>query len=205
MGKTVVIGITGRARNGKTTVAEALRAVANRYALDARIYDIGAQVLRFCQETRLISPLAKRAELRRDELEILVRVGKEQRDLDQDFWLRTLQENIAKDGPHVAIIPNVRYQNEARWVQNVSTGYLVRVSALNHPDGSPYVSPDRDPNHPSETELLPWPVNFFITAYRGQASVLERVAAALMVHIIDEEHSLASAPFADWADARAEL
>lgn len=178
---TLVIGLTGRARNGKTTVANAIYDV---FALnyDTRMYDIGAQVLRFCKEQRLIAPMVKREELNREELAILVRVGKEQRDLDQDFWLRMLQDHITQDRPGVVIVPNVRYENEARWIQSKHAGYLLRVTALNH-NGSPYISPDRDPNHESETALLTWPVNFFITAYRGQTGALSREAAAIAEYI----------------------
>lgn len=172
-----LIGLSGRARHGKTTVANAMMAYADRKGWPARIYDIGQEVLRFCIETERL-PSKARKELTRDELQTLVNVGFEKRQENASFWLDRIAARMYLDRPYLAIVPNIRYANEAQWIRS-ENGRLIRVVALNE-NGSEYISPDRDCNHPSETELQFYPADYYITAKRGQINYLNALAVAIL-------------------------
>ena len=168
----MIIGILGRARSGKSTVASALvRLTTTLYYLQASQYDIGQEVLDFCISSGRLPP-KKREELLPHELHTLVLVGKQKREEEPDFWLDK--------------IPNVRYTNEADFVRQHS-GYLIRVVALN-PNGSEYISPDRDANHESETELLGVRTDFTLTAYKGEPDILADYAFAVFNQIRRKEN-----------------
>ena len=167
----MIIGILGRARSGKSTVASALvRLTTTLYYLQASQYDIGQEVL----------------ELLPHELHTLVLVGKQKREEEPDFWLDKIGRRMWHEAPDVAVIPNVRYTNEADFVRQHS-GYLIRVVALN-PNGSEYISPDRDANHESETELLGVRTDFTLTAYKGEPDLLADYAFAVFNQIRRKEN-----------------
>ena len=143
------------------------------------IADIGADILRFCIEQKRL-PAKPREALTKEELQVLVDVGKEMRDEDENFWLERIEKRI-ENRPLLVIVPNIRYANEAAWVDE--RGFLIRVTALNM-NGSPYISPDRDPNHDSETELEFARADYYITAYRDQVDVLRGMAVAVLENIL---------------------
>jgi len=178
----MLISFTGRARNGKTTAAEAIAARADELHLVPVIYDIGAFVLEHCHAEGLIPAELTREQLSAAQLEILVRVGKEKRAENPRFWIERIETDYKRlcglerePGPKfVALIPNLRYQNEAKMVRNLG-GVVVKVSALNK-DGSPYISKDRDPNDPSETQLLHLSSDYTITAQVGHSDLIAGIA-----------------------------
>jgi hypothetical protein len=161
--------------------AEAMQKQADTHGLDARLYDIGALVLSECIEFGSVAKKT-REELNQEELGVMVWWGKRQREIRGEFyWLRKLEEKIQSESPDVKIIPNVRYLNEAKWVQE-NDGINVRVTSLNL-DGSQYTSPDRDPNHPSETELLSYNTDYHLTVKRGDPILLADLAATLFERV----------------------
>ena len=177
----VVLGICGRARNGKSTVADAIQhAARTMYHISAKQYDIGGMVLDFCIRAGRV-PNKKREELNAAELQTLVYVGGQQRDKDPDFWIRRVQLAMHEDSPEIAIIPNVRFPSEVGLVK-AEVGFLIKVVALNE-NGSPYISPDRDANDISETELHDLRTDYTITAYRGEVLLLGEYAHAIFNHI----------------------
>ena len=173
----MIIGLSGRARNGKTTIADAMMAYADRKHWPARVYDIGAEVLRYSIENGRL-PAKPRNELTAEELKILIDVGFEQRQKDPMFWLKRIGSRIQIEEHYLAIVPNIRYANEAAWVRS-ENGILVRVTALNE-NGTSYISPDRDANNPSETDLQWYPADYYITAKRGQIALLNAMAVAVL-------------------------
>lgn len=66
-------------------------------------------------------------------------------------WVDALSKRLEDERPAVAIIPDVRFQNEAEYIKEKG-GYLVEVIRLNA-DGTQYLDPGRDPKHESETAL----------------------------------------------------
>lgn len=177
----IVLGIVGRARNGKSTVADAIQhAARTMYNLSAKQYSIGDLVLEFCIRSGRVPP-KQREELNSAELQTLVHVGKQQRDADADFWIRKVRGAMIEDSPDIAIIPNVRFQSEVDLVKEQG-GWLLRVTALNA-DGSPFLSPDRDPNDSSETQLHALQTDFALTAYRGETGLLVDYAHSVLNHI----------------------
>jgi hypothetical protein len=180
----LILGLSGRARSGKSDTADAISRRARELGLKPTIYDIGNLVREFCINQKLI-PDKSRQYLNKEELGILVRVGAEQREKLPTFWLQQLQDELPEMHNSVIILPNVRYQNEADFVKQ-NGGYTIKIVALN-PNGSEFISPDREPNHPSETELQHLNANFFLTTRRGEAPLLKLHARALFDHIYSQQ------------------
>ena len=82
---------------------------------------------------------------------MLQHLGSALRRIDEGVFIRCLAEQVEDEKPACALIPDVRYKNEADWIKKQG-GMLVRV-VRTEPNGLQYVSSDRDPNHPSEAEL----------------------------------------------------
>jgi len=179
----ILFGVSGRARNGKTTVADSFYDCAVQRGLTARQYSIGDLVLEFCIRSGRLQPKT-REELNAAELHTLVYVGQREREKDPYFWLRKVRYAISVDNPDVAIIPNIRMPEEVDFVRE-HDGYLIRVIALN-PNGSQFISPDRDANDPTETELHDVRADYVLTAYRGQVPLLRNYAGVVFRHIKGE-------------------
>ncbi|MCU1301742.1 MAG: hypothetical protein JWQ87_2026 [Candidatus Sulfotelmatobacter sp.] len=186
---TLILGLAGRACHGKTTAANAIQQYVKQNAFcrennprndDCGIYDIGGLVLQYCIANKLL-PNKKRSDLTDGEKEVLVNVGKAQREFRESFWIDQIFQKIADDNFDVAIIPNVRYLNEAQRVKSAG-GHVIRVRSLN-PDGSEYISPDRPANHPSETELHSYNADYFILARRGEDRLVSEQAVTLFSYL----------------------
>lgn len=184
---TLVIGLTGRAQHGKTSAAEAILDYCTNIELTAKMYDIGQAVLRYAIENGLLQDKQRR-QLVEWELQALQSIGKTQRDQNEDFWISRIFQAIEADRPDIAVIPNVRYANEAMWVRealdfsSIPNGIIIRVTSLN-PNGSEYISEDRPANHPSETELHNYNADYYITARRGETALVQELAITLFNYI----------------------
>lgn len=68
----------------------------------------------------------------------------------EDFWVRALANRLEREGGKYALIPDVRFPNEAQWVLD-SGGKMIRV-----------VRPNAQPVNPHESEqyVPTLPVNF---------------------------------------------
>lgn len=184
---TLIIGVSGRARHGKTEACLAIAGHVNGYNWDgkladgsAQLYDIGDLVRRYCIAGGILPPV-ERADMNRSQLEILINVGKEKRAANVDFWIGQMLGQIALDNPAVALIPNLRYCNEAEAVRNAG-GYVVRLNRLNN-DGSTFISEDRPANDISETSLEFWPADFYITQKNGHAGLTADFAITLYEYL----------------------
>src|SRR6266851_5215376 len=135
---TLIIGVSGRARHGKTDFCEAIRDhVIYEQGGKARLYDIGDMIRRYCIANGRL-PQIERNDMTSAQLKILVDVGKELRDINHDFWIGQLMRTIRDEELDVALIPNLRYLNEADAVRQTG-GYVVRMTRLNK-DGSTFIS-----------------------------------------------------------------
>jgi hypothetical protein len=176
----MLIGLVGRARSGKSTVVSSMVERAQEKSLKPWVYDIGGFVRSYCVSQNLL-PNIPRESMTDTQLGILVRVGKEQRDADPDIWIYELERYYRKYPESVVLIPNVRYNNELSLVRR-NGGHVVRVTALN-PNGSVYISRDRDPNHVSETELLDARADYSIVARKGESFLLREYARTLFDYL----------------------
>lgn len=185
---TLILGFSGRARHGKT---EACNAIADHVNNDldfavygheptARLYDIGDLIRRYCIANELL-PQVERADMSREQLEILINVGKEKRAVDLNFWFAQLIGQIKLDAPDVALLPNLRYANEAAGTR-AAGGYIIRMTRLN-PDGSTFISDDRPANDISETSLEFWAADFYITQKDGHAALTGEYAVTLYEYL----------------------
>jgi hypothetical protein len=182
----ILMGLSGRARSGKTACCGAIAEHHRNHAAGGvGIYDFGAEVLAECKEKGLLPATAVRSELRPLQLSVLQDWGYRRRQEDARYWIRRLEQRIARENPALALVPNIRYQNEAAWVHGAG-GHLVRVVRLNA-NGTPYISSDRDPNHPSETELEFWPADYYLTARGGDEALLCRQAVALYAWLLERK------------------
>ena len=82
----------------------------------------------------------------------LQKLGEAMRVLDEDYWVKKLALKLAEAKPEVAIVPDVRYPNELRWIRSHDKSLLVKVQRL-HEDGTPWIATDRPADHISETAL----------------------------------------------------
>jgi hypothetical protein len=101
-----------------------------------------------------------------------------------DYWVHRLNERIGAEGPDVAVITDIRFPNEAEYVKK-NDGYLVEVIRKNA-DGTRYLDPGRDPNHPSETALDDYNWDFTIIAKSGDLDALKNKALGVLANILKD-------------------
>ena len=199
---TLIIGFSGRARHGKSEACEAIAkyvatevwrpktgelctchtpGIAIQHRATATIYDIGNFVRLYCiGKGRL--PAVGRKDMTKEQLQVLIDVGKEKRAEDPEYWLKRMFTAIGADQPDVALIPNLRYWNEVDAVKQRG-GYVVRVSRLTG-SGADFISPDRDPNDVSETSLYHcWETDFYIAVKEGHAELVRKQAVAIYQYL----------------------
>jgi hypothetical protein len=183
----LTIGVSGRARHGKTEFCKAIAGHVNGYDVfgdvcpgPAKLYDIGDAIRRYCISTGRL-PKVERKDMTRAQLEVLIDVGREKRLQDEDFWIRQVAEDIKEDRVEVALIPNLRYQNEAKIVRQLG-GYVVRLARLNE-NGSVYISDDRPANDISETDLEFWSADFYFSNKNGHAGFVGEYAVTLYEYL----------------------
>ena len=133
----VVLGLAGRAQTGKDTIAS--------YLVNTHV---GVRKQGFSWALKAHCHIA--FEMIDKDPDLLQRLGTAYRDRNPNFWIDVLCYMIHNDPPAMLIIPDVRFGNEAAFVRRVG-GYLVHLRRC-HTDGTPYVSPDRLSDHPSEQE-----------------------------------------------------
>lgn len=136
---TLVIGFGYRAQQGKDVAA---RIIAARTAADTHRFALSdgiSAVARACHGMGVRDP------------RMLQLVGLACRRKDPDVWLRTLYGAIQDRAPQLALVTGVRFPDEAALVRSMG-GVVVEVRRWN-PDGSRFVSADRDPDHPTEHGL----------------------------------------------------
>ena len=158
----LLLGFGNKARQGKDSAATAIATYFNsqfpRFP-EAKIFKFADALYQECRrEHGMVSKDAP----------LLQRIGAERRKKDPNHWIYLLDATM-KDFKGIALITDVRYLNEASWIRSRG-GILINVSRLEE-DGSPFVAGDRDPNHPSETELDGYPWNAFIKTYSGQEAL----------------------------------
>ncbi|VVB51970.1 Uncharacterised protein [uncultured archaeon] len=182
MSKTLLIGICGKAENGKTAAARIIREWTIGQGGTAGIFEISGLILEHCYKLGLIPQGTTREQCTEAQVKILVDEGSRMRnEVGPQYWTNLIVPKMQASGLDVAICPNLRFPQEAQAVR-AAGGYVWRVNRLNT-DGSPFVSTTRDPNHECETALDRWPADFYLYNMTGHGALLEELVVTLFSYV----------------------
>jgi hypothetical protein len=163
-----ILAFGHKARHGKDTAAKAI--IAYR-PMDIQRFAFADALKMYC---RLVHGMTKK------DAALLQRIGQEKRQEDPLFWVKQVYWSIEEIRPPVAVITDVRYQNEAEFLKSIG-GTLINVTRYTE-DGSVFIDPHRDPTHPSEIELDGYRYDHFLRNDRGQGDLA--LAASELFHEI---------------------
>src|SRR5690606_20466999 len=135
---TYLIGLTGRARAGKDTVARMLGIPRYSFADKLRefLYAMNPVVLSDHGETRTLASAVdeygwegiKGTPYAFDVRRIMQNYGVASRGMyGEDVWVNLLDEKVYADRPPIAVISDVRFDNEAQWVRQWGNGEVWRI------------------------------------------------------------------------------
>lgn len=169
---TIIVALGHKARHGKSWVAKWMASQLP-----------GAKVMGFADTLKAYCRIAYG--MRRKEPTLLQDTASDLRAADHEVFIRALYDTLVEEPPPMVLIPDLRYENEARMIQDIG-GFLVKVVRLQEgPRYLPYVSPDRDPSHQSEIELdtfAGW--DHRIIAASGQLDLLEQHSRVVLERIL---------------------
>lgn len=125
-----VIGLSGKARHGKDTVASYIASNVQGYAVRKACFADGVKEVARHQGWNGEKDDAGRT--------LLQKIGQGKRAEDELYWVKRCWDKIRLDSsPDVVwVIPDVRYRNEAQFVQ-AHGGVVWRINRVT-PDGSPF-------------------------------------------------------------------
>lgn len=189
MGAKLIIGLSGKARTGKNSCADAIIAARNGKPYDIKAYSFAS----FLKD-----------EVRGREAELCAKHGIEpqpndrwvkllqfwgtdyRRRMNPFYWINKLKAKLDEDSPTVALVTDVRFKNEAYFCLK-DGGYLIRIERLGFTD------PTRDPLHKSETDLDDFPFRnhsskrtSLIQVNDGEALSAQRSAIEVFDQILEE-------------------
>lgn len=127
-----IIGITGFARAGKDTYARQLQKKYQQESplWNTQIYSLSdALKVEMSRRVYMRFGVSSFTEDEHDKATIrplLVKAAMARRREDENYWIKKLTKQINNDHPDVAIITDIRFENEARWVKRFG-GKIVRV------------------------------------------------------------------------------
>ena len=179
----LLIGVTGRAEAGKTTTSKAILREAAKKNLRAESFEISSYVMADAVQQGLIRNVV-REDLEPNEVQQLVAVGMKRRSENPGHWISLLYDDIMAKKPDVALIPNLRFLDEADFVRSLG-GKIIRVKSY-VVDGVEFISPTRNANHISEVQHHQIQADHFIVVQRGENQLLARQAATLFNYLIEE-------------------
>lgn len=219
--KPILIGIGGKMRHGKDTTADIIiknfgrkydiRKYSLAAPLKAGLYDLllnqhdpywgvrnflkvphpRTNETYFNEEDKIAWVNAHKEELRED----LQFYGTEWcRKGNPFYWVRKLDERIAKDQPQIAVIPDIRQSNEYAYVGG-NGGFLIKVIRQG------YIYDPGTMNHVSETALDGRQWHFEITVGDGDLQELERDVIWVFERIEEKLGGEAYASEKDFQDA----
>ena len=177
---SLIIGFSGRARHGKTVCCDMITSHVRRHGGTAEVYDIGAMIQRYAVSWGRL-PDIPRSQMSREHLVKLIEIGREKRAENGAFWIQQVLDAIDHEQPDVAMCPNLRYLNEARLFRKIGAK-VVRCTRLNA-NGSVFISEDRPPNDPLETDLEFWPADYYLTTIGDQVGFMAAQAVALYQYL----------------------
>jgi hypothetical protein len=160
-----IIGIGHKARQGKNLLARYLAMEAMKQGIYTKEYAFADALKIYCQ----LEELNWRDKVR------LQQIGQKFRhDRGSNIWVNILEDRIKVEKPDLAIITDVRYLNEAAICDET-----IRITRIKE-DGSRFQATDRDPLHPSETELDNYDFSYGVINLEGQPEHLKVTAKQII-------------------------
>jgi len=169
---SLLIGLSGKARHGKDYLATELLKIIPGSAK----YSLANALKCYCRVIGL---------MKEKDGKILQMVGTDlyRNNVDGDFWVKMLSYQIHEENPKVAIIADVRFPNEVKWIED-NGGFCVRVERFNE-DASMYIADDRPADHPSEIGLDDYPFKWRLEAVSGNLSKFAEYAQFMKTFMVD--------------------
>jgi len=127
----MIIGIAGVARSGKDTLANNFIQIFNRLGIKAKRYALADELKRevgpFLKEKTGLDVFSQDDAVKKMIRPLLVAYGTHiRRALNENCWIDNITPILKED--EIAIISDIRYKNEADWVQK--NGFLIHISRL---------------------------------------------------------------------------
>ncbi len=157
MARQPIIGITGRARSGKDTVAEFILGAIGGYRysfadpLRAMLVPLGVDMNDPYWKARKEEVIPALGVSPRRMLQTL---GTEwgRNLINDDLWVLMAQQRLLNNGPGM-IIPDVRFENEAAWVRRHG-GLLIHVSRPDLKEVEAHISESGVQIEPTDAQLF---------------------------------------------------
>lgn len=139
-----MFGISGYARTGKDTFGETLKKVLSNYGIKAKTYALANQLkydISFLTEGDFgISAFTKDDEEKKIIRPLLVGYGEAWRRKDPEHWLSIIDSNL--EPRTLAIITDIRYENEAKYILD-NQGFLLNLNRILN-DGTKVIAPNKE-------------------------------------------------------------
>ena len=175
----MIIGIMGKARSGKDTVAK-LFEEADFIRLSF------ADNLKWAAK-RLFGWDGKKDEKGR---KLLIALGEKLREINSDIWIKSLLNSNSDILHKNIVISDVRYKNEADWIKSCN-GILIKVIRIDLPHA------DADwRKHASETELDDYPSDYTIEA--KELNELKECASVVRNEIFRDRYGALAKKLYSW-------
>jgi hypothetical protein len=141
-----IIGLGHKARQGKDNVAKFMIMELAKQDIYARQYAFADALRDYCR-------VAYGMKEKNSQMLQIVGTDIFRNSIRENFWIDCLHYKLEADKPQIAIITDVRFPNELRYV--CDNGFTVRIDRYTDSGGIrlPYRTTDRDNNHESETAL----------------------------------------------------
>lgn len=166
----LLLAFGNRARQGKDSAALAIQ-----HYFDTQ-FPLSPTVKIFKFAAALYDVCRKEHGMTEKDATLLQLVGSQKREQNPRYWIDRMFFDMG-DFKGIALVTDVRYRNEAEEIK-ARGGYLINVTRLEE-DGYPFVAPDRNPNHPSETELDGWNWDAYIRTKNNQEALAAEQAITL--------------------------
>lgn len=132
----LVFGVSGVARCGKDTLAKHLKDKLERNGYPTIVVSF-ANALKneldpFLKQSLGISAFTENNKEKEIIRPILVAYGETCRNnIDKDYWINKIKDRVSSCSSNkvVVIIPDVRYENEARWIKGIG-GYVIHITRI---------------------------------------------------------------------------
>lgn len=157
----VLLGLSGKRRSGKTTLARELEKFGWKH------YSLAAELKRMMREEFGLTEEQTDGSLKetvdprygKTPRQMMIEFGKAKRDEDPAYWIKRVMDTMLK-APQAqmqkAVISDVRFLNEGEWIYNHG-GYVVRLEREEEFTGKPI-------DDPSECELDHYDFDFIVEA-----------------------------------------
>lgn len=170
-----ILNISGKARHGKTSVAEIIKNVLEKKGKKVLIINYADTLKFYCKE--YFGWDGKKNDEGRS---ILQRIGTDiVRQRDPDFWVKCVDNFLSVFGEDfdLVIIPDCRFVNECEHFRLVYPVMNIRVERLDFENDLT----EEQRNHPSETALNGYSFNYYLESESGLDKLESTVKSFLKV------------------------